>query len=187
MGGPRKSDLEAQRQLAATQTGVMNRQLDMAEEDRRQRRTLQQPFIDFTNSILSGDYGAATKAAAVPIGQISRQSKLAQEQIYSDVPAGAARDLALAEVSRDRRSQTADFMNRAFMSGLQGLTGLGSESGQFGLQETGAGLRAGEAAGTTRNNVMQADAARKAATLGFLGNLAGAAGMAAGGGMRKPG
>jgi hypothetical protein len=123
-------------------------------------------------------------AVAPQIGELTRANQATKEAIYNSVPAGAARDIAMAQNERELPAQKATLLNTAYTGALDKLANVGSGLGAFSLQELSAGLKAGELSGSTRNQVMQRDSEAKAATLGFLGSLAGAGGQIAGAKMK---
>lgn len=183
MSGPKREDKSAQRDLANQQTQISREQVQFSKEDRDQRNLLQDPTIKFNQALASGDRDKIMTAAALPIAELTRGTQTAKENIMNTLPPGAARDFALSQVAREGPAQTAQFINQAHLSSMDKLANIAQGFGAFSLQELGAGLRAGEASGQTRNSIMQADAQSKAATLGFLGSLAGAAGSVATGGL----
>ena len=64
-------------------------------------------------------------------------------------------------------------LNKAYTGAFPALSAIGTEAGQVGLQQTGAGMRSGEAAASTNNGVMQTQQQQKASQLGMIGSLAG--------------
>jgi hypothetical protein len=99
-------------------------------------------------------------------------------------PRGAGRDYLLASTYRDQAAQGADLLNKAYMNAFPAQAGIGTESGQVGLQQAGAGLRAGESAANINQGIMQTQQQEKATQLGLIGSVAGmgASAMAGGGG-----
>lgn len=184
MGGgkERKASRDMQSNIAREQQATSRQYLDLATQEQAHRKALQQPTIDFYSKIVGGDPNARMTAAAVPLGDIAKGSRGARESIMDSVPRGAGRNFALAQNENQKYSQSADYLNKAFMSAFPALSGLGTEAGQVGLQNTGAGMRGAEAAANTNQGVMQSQQAQKAAQLGLIGSLAGAAGSAATGG-----
>ncbi len=180
MGGgkERKASQDLQTSLAREQAENSRKQLDLAQSEMGRRHDLQRPAVDQFMRLLSSNPSERMVASSIPIGQISQQSRVAKESIYDSVPHGAARQAALAQIPRDQASQTSQMLNNAYMSAFPALAGLGTESGQVGLQQTGAGMRSSEAAAQTNNSVIDAQQRQKAATLGMLGSLAGTAGGA---------
>lgn len=174
--------MKDQNALAAKQTQILDTQVQQNAQDRTRMLELEQPLIDFTSKITSGDPSAQVKAAAPLIANITGQSSQAKERIYDTVGPGAGRDFALSQMEQQKSGAIAETMNRTYLGALDKQANLGAGFGAFSLQELGAGLRAGEGASNTTNSVMQAKEQGKASTMGFLGQLAGAAGTAAGGG-----
>jgi len=172
-----------QTDIARQQLEVGKQQLAQSTASMGERKALQKPSIDFYTKILSGDPTARMTAAAPMMGEISRGARASQEQIMDSTPHGAARDFAMSQVPRDANAQSADALNKVYMGAFPALSSIGTESGQVGLQQTGAGLRGMESGATTNQSVMDAQQKQKAATLGMIGSLAGAAGGALTGGM----
>lgn len=187
IGGVKDEDRKQQRQLAESQNAVSQEQLALARADRAQRDTLQAPLIGQLQKITSGDRKTQLSAIAPQIGEINRGFAAAKENILSSVPSGAAREFALSQMEREKPAQVATLFNTTYTGGLDKMANLGSGLGAFSLQELSAGLKAGELAGNTRGQIMQQDAQAKAATLGFLGSLAGGAANIATGGMASMG
>lgn len=185
MGGPSSSDKAQERSDSAQQAKIGQEYADMAKSELHKQNELQQPAIDYYKGIIdagnSGDYSKLITAAGVPISNITQQGEQAKEQIYNNIPAGAGRDAALAQLHTGKAGSIASTLNQIYTSAFPQLSNLGTQAGQTGLQETGASLRGLEGSANTTNTVMQADAQSKASTMGFLGALAGGAGTAAGG------
>lgn len=186
MGGgkERKASMDMQSGIARDQQATSKQYLDLATQEQSRRNTLQQPTIDFYSKIIGGDPNARMTAAAVPLGDIARGARGARGAI-EEMPRGAGREFALAQNENQKYSQSADYLNKAFMNAFPALSGLGTEAGQVGLQNTGAGMRGAEAAAGTNSGVMQSQQQQKAAQLGLIGSLAGAAGSAATGGFGR--
>lgn len=147
----------------------------LAEQQYAQQTEYQAPLAGFLKSIISGDPGATQTAAAPVVGQIASGYQAAKDQIYNQVPAGAARDVALAKLPTEQNSSISSAINSIFLQAFPTLANLGSSAGAQAVQEFGGALSGLSGASSTQNNVMQAQAASKASTMGFLGQLAGAA------------
>ncbi len=195
MGGGSK-DTEKQSQALEQQQVALGQQqaqqgqqwLDFSKQRIARSDVLQQPLVDFYSGIAKG--GPQTLTAAAPlIGQIDSAAKQTQENIYNTVPAGAARDVAMAQQEISKGQQIGGTLNNTYQTALQQLGALGTGQAQLGLQEAGAGFTGTGQAGTlfgqgqsALQNIMTAQNQRKSSTMGFFGSLVGAAGMAAGGG-----
>ncbi len=172
MSGPKTKPSE---QLAQWQMGVGKEAVGWSEADRAKRDALLQPAIDFyTGAAKGGPQLFASMAPAVT--QFSQGEKAAKERIMSEVPRGAGQEFALSQLPIQTSTAVGQTMGQTYLGAFDKLAGLGSGYGSFSLAELGGGLRAGEGAGQTQNTVMQAQAAKKAATMGFLGDMAKAAG-----------
>ena len=154
---------------------------DQAQASMDQRNKLQAPAIAQLTKIVSGDKNALTSATSVPIGQLAKSAQASKENIYDQIPAGAGRDVALAQNTMSKNSGVASFLNQTYMNAFPALAQMGSESGNVGLQQTGASLNSMSGSTNAYGQVMNADAQNKASTMGLVGSLAGAGGMAASG------
>lgn len=144
-----------------------------------QRTALQKPMIDRLTAITSGNKDALTSATSAQTGQIAQAAQSSKENIYDQMPAGAGRDVALAQNTMNKNSSTASFLNDAYTKAFSGLAGMGTESGNVGLQTVGGGLNAFSGSANTTGQVMNADQQAKQSTMSLFGSLAGAGGMAA--------
>jgi hypothetical protein len=207
MGGPNTKPSESiagkQTGLGDTMTGVMEGFLPLGKEDTaagkgimQQGIDLLQPAIKHYTDLASGDRGAMTAAAAPALSEISKQYQLAGERSF-DQARGVGQEFTQSQLGMAKAGQVAGAMSEAYTSSFDKLTGLGTtvsglgnQYANLGLQETGAGLSAGQlaeqdfaGAAQTQQSMMQAQAAKKQATMGFLGNIVGAAGSMATGGL----
>lgn len=173
MRGPNTKPSE---QLAQKQAGWGEEQMGYMREDRVRRDLLTQPAIDFYTSLVSGDQKAMNLALAPIKTQTADFYKQARENVMNTAPRGAGQEFALAQLPITAASTEASSLYPLVSGGFDKLANIGSGYGSFSLAELGGGLRAGEGAGQTYGNVMNAQAQKKAATMGFLGDLAGAAG-----------
>lgn len=184
MGGgkERKASMQMQTQIANDQNATSKEYLNLAKQEQANRTELQQPSIDHYMKLISGNPSERMNAVAVPLGDLAKTTKSAREAAYETSPRGAARDFALSQIPMQQSSQAAELLNTAYNSAFPALSGLGTEAGQVGLQQTGAGMRSGEAAGQTNQSVMNAQQQAKASQLGMIGSLAGLGASAATGG-----
>jgi hypothetical protein len=184
MGGPSQGYETAQNALATAtgqQTQIAGTEFAQSQEDRAQRQTLEQPLIAKETALAGGDAKAALSAAAPQIGILAGGYQNAKDQIFNNVPAGPARDYALANLERQKATGISSFMANEVNKAPEILANVGQGLGAFSLQELGGSLSGYSGATTSAGATMQAENSRKEATLGFLGSLAGAAGTAAGG------
>lgn len=184
MGGgkERRETQRLQTDLGKQQVSLGNEFLNLSRQELGRRNELQQPGIDFYKNIISGDPNARLTAAATPLADISRSARRAKEEIYNTAPRGAARDFALSQVPQQSYAQSADLLNKTYLSAFPALSQYGSESGNMSLQQAGAGLRGIEGGINTNKSVMDNQQQQKASTMNLLGGLAGTAGTIATGG-----
>ena len=192
-GGP---STQPSQQISQQQVGLSQQQIDIAKQQNelaaqnyQRMLTLEQPAISYNQALASGDTTAMFKAAAPTLSTISSQAEAAKSSIYDTVAPGAARDFALSQLPIATRTAEAGALTSAQQQSYNALANLGAGFGGLNLQEVGAALSGLGGAGTslsgasqTQQSIMGAQAQAKSSTMGFLGQLAGAAGTAAGGG-----
>lgn len=152
-----------------------------------QRGELLQKPIDHYSMLASGNPTAMMTAAAPGLSNIAKQSQSAKGSIMETVPAGAARNYALSKLERDKAGAGADFLNQSYMQAFPALQGIATDTGNFGLQQLGAGFRGLEAAGQGNQAVIQSETQRQAAKMNMLGGIASMAGGGIFGAMNKGG
>lgn len=189
MGGGNSAQ-QSETSNAGLQTGYGQQQAGLSTGYNQQSQAmlghfndLNAPSINYYKAITSGNPAAALSAVAPQIGNVAQQTQQSMANIGNIVPEGAGRDYAMAQAQLGQGAQNASLLNNAFTSALQGEQGLAGQALGGGLQEQGATLSA--LAGATSslgasnqayNNIDQAQAQRKSATMGFLGDLVGAGG-----------
>jgi hypothetical protein len=188
MGGPGNQYNAAQ----ATEAQVSAGQLQLAQEQealskQNYERSLQltQPLISKEQNILKSP-AAALSAAAPEIAPVASSFNAAKEQIMSNVPAGPARDYALAQLSMQKDTAIGSTIASEVQQAPGVLASVGQGFGGFSLQELGASLSGFSGAGTTSANIANQANQAKANQLGFFGELAGAAGGAVGAVAQSP-
>ena len=169
----------------AQQLGTMN--ADQSQGNFDQRSALLQKPMDFYSSLASGNPSTMMTAAAPGLSNISKQAQSAKGNIMETIPAGAARQYALAQIDRGKAGQGADFLNQAYMQSFPALQGIAKDTGDFGLQRLGAGYRGLEAAGQGNQAVIQSETQRQAAKMNMLGGLASVAAGRIMGALKKGG
>lgn len=184
MGGPKKEDKNLQRDTAKSQINIGNEMAGLARDEFERRKQLQSPLVELLKKITGGDRDTPTQAIAPMAGEITRAAAASKEAAY-DVPAGAGRDYAMATIDANKNAQIAGATNQTWMDAFSKLAGLGTESGQMGLQSYGGAFRGFEGGSQGIGSVMQVDAMGRASLFNFLGSLAEAGGTMAGAGIMK--
>ena len=176
--GPSTSALNAtgtaQSGLAQTAAGNANNLYTTA-------MTQLQPLITKETALAGGDRNAALAAAMPSISNITGGYQGAKESIYNTITPGAARDTALANLETQKDVGTGTAMAQQVQQAPEILANVGQGLGAFSLQELGAGLSGYGGASNTQQAVLGAQTQQMASKLGVLGDVAGAAGTAAGG------
>lgn len=121
------------------------------------------------NAANSGNYSQLIQAAGPAVGANAQGAQQAAQTIRNTVPAGAGQQAALANLPFQEANANASSLNSAYQGALGNLT-------QIGAAYAGVGLNSASGAQSGYQAVGSEQAASKAATMGFLGNLAGAAG-----------
>jgi hypothetical protein len=183
MGGNSTANQAEQEQLQIAQ---QNQSLDQqyaatAQQYLQYGQQLQQPLVNFDTALASGNPTQVMQAAAPGLANITQGGQQATEQIYNNVPAGAGRQEALSQVPISTYGQSASYLNNIVNAAPQQLAQLGAGQLSLGTTQEGAAQGAGSLATSSAGGAAQEANQGKAATLGFLGSLAGAAGSAASG------
>ena len=139
----------------------------------------QEPLVQFLQSIIGGNSTTTNQAMAPVLGQIATRNQQAGEQIRTQLPAGAARDYALAGLARDKGAQVAGATNSTFLSAFPQLAEIGGRETNTGLQTTGASISSRGNAGTGAANVMAQDVRQQEAKMNAITGLASTAGSIA--------
>jgi len=186
VSGPSGSTLNAERSTAGAFSSLGQTELGQSQEQYQQYKSLIQPAITKYGA-LAGLEGvpqqreAAVAAAAPTVGTIASGYDAAKTQIMNNIPPGAARDQALANLELQKASGTAG----AFASEVQGapdvLANIGAGVGAYSLQQIGAALSGLTGAQKSYSDIASQQNQAKANTVGLISGIAGAAGTAAGG------
>lgn len=186
-GGGIKDTQNQEKAIADEQQATAHEQLGFAQQRLARGDALEQPLINYLSKVIGGNSLATHQALATPLSNITASAAQNKANIYNTVPAGAARDYALAANHINTGNQVASLTNSTFMSAFPTLAQLSGAQYSTGLQQTGAGITSESNAATTTGNVLQSQNAQKASTLGLVGSLAGTAGSVATAGLSKGG
>lgn len=171
-----RSDASAQAQTAATAQAQSQASLDRAQG-------YEQPLVGFLQNIIGGDANKRNQSMAPALSAITHTTAANRENIYNQLPAGAARDYALAENERNHGSQVAAITNQTFLSAFPTLASLGGENNNLGLSLLGAGITSQGNSALTTGTVLNSQEQQKANAFGAFNSLAGAAGVGLSGGL----
>ena len=161
-----------------TAKGITQKQLDVASgagarasEDYSTFKNLLQPIIDQQMKLATGDRSAALSAAMPVISKLSAGWQGAKDSIMSSMPAGAARDTAVAGLNRDMFTNIGGAQAQMVQQAPGTLAGVGNAFGNISLQEMGAQLAALSGGATTNYQAGQMDVQKQKAMLDFFGGL----------------
>jgi hypothetical protein len=175
--------------LAQKQATIMDQQQQQSAADRARALALEQPLIDKETALAGADKTAALKASMPVISQITGGYDAARTSIFNSVPAGAARDKALADLDIQKATTTAGTQASLVEGAPDKLASIGSGFGGMSLNENasaigagGAGASANSSAANIYGNVSNQAFAQSGKTeaLQLFTSVAGAAGTAAG-------
>ena len=170
---PKVSELE--RQLL----GITGRERELAErllggfeQEFARAAELEQPQIDLLRAIISGDREQIARLLSLPLAEIARQYQVAREGIFRNVPPGAGREYALAQLEREYPAAVSQQVRQLWTQAFPELAGIGTQARQTSLALLGGGMRAQEAAASHLYDLLELAARRRGSTLGILGSLA---------------
>ena len=179
MGGGGGNTQNSQNQLAQAQQQTMQQYLDFSKQQFARGTALEQPAVDFYSGIIdaakTGDYSKLLSAAGPPISKSVRAHNLQKPTSWIrwlPEPLGITLShLLIGSGATD----VASTINSIYTSAFPALASLGNQANQLGVAQSSAGISSGNAAGNTLQALGNEQSQSKAATMGFLGNLAGAA------------
>ncbi len=173
---------ENQLSAASSQSEATSQQLlSLAQQRYAKADSLNAPLVGLDQSIIGGNSTATQQALAPAIAAISKSTEANKEQIMDSTGPGAARDNALAQNQLTQGSEIAGTTNQNWLQAFQSLSNIAGQ--QYGVAATqlGGGLSSENTAVSASGQLAQNQSEGKASTMGFLGQLAGAAGTAAAG------
>jgi hypothetical protein len=139
-----------------------------------------QPLQAQQTALASGNRQAALSAAMPVISQLSTGFNAAKQQIMNNLPPGAARDAALAQLQTTSAGGIATAQANVVQNAPNVLASLGSNVGGMSLQELGATLSGLSGGAQTNLGAGQMAAEQQQAMLNFFSSLAaGASGIGA--------
>lgn len=179
MSGPNKQQLQKQNEIQDSEIAIARSSEARADEAYRRSQAAISPAEKYYSAVTKGGDSFMTAIAPI-ISQIDTSKKKTKEAIYDQLPAGPARDSAIAENERGSYDSVAKVKNFSFIDALDKLANIGSGLGSFSLQNTGAALSGDQAAANTGRDIMADETARKAARMNAIGGLVGVGGNLAG-------
>lgn len=180
-GGPTESQVNAQNTLTSEQTELARQEREQSAKDTAQREKLTAPLVAKETALAAGDRTAATAAAMPTISKISAGYQGAKQQIMNNLPPGAARDTALANLETQKATGIAGAQAGMVENAPEVLANVGQGIGAFSIQELGAALSGFSGASTSNSSAANMEMQQSQAKWGPIVGLAQAAGSAVGG------
>jgi hypothetical protein len=175
MGGGTSNTQKQEQAVSQQQLDISNKLLEQYQQQYQQEQSLQAPLVNFATQVTSGDPKALLSAASPMLSQITKGYNASKEQIQDTMPTGAAKDYALSQLPLQKNQSISDLLNQTYTQAFGTLANLGSQAGGQALSAAGGATTGTANAATTLSNIGQQQAQGKSSTLGFLGQLAGAA------------
>jgi hypothetical protein len=179
-------------ELCGPSAEVKNRELDLtqrqtslAEDQQTRANALQDkvtPGLDiaenYYQALASGDHQKIMAAVSPAIEGINKQYAAAKQTITDTMPRGGESRLAKENIEINRGAQTGNAVTQGYSSSFPALAALAGQGTGLSINQMANAISSYSGAATTINNVGSQEAAGKAATMGLLGSMAGAAGTA---------
>ena len=178
-GGNVKNSRAQQNQIIADQRAQAADLQQKSNASLARGQAYQEPLVQFLQGIIGGNSTTTNQAMAPILGQISTRNQQAGEQIRTQIPAGAARDYALAGLARDKGAQVAGATNSTFLSAFPQLAQIGGQETNTGLQTTGASISSRGNAGSGASSLLQSDIQQQSNKMNAITGLASTAGSIA--------
>lgn len=175
MGGPSGEDKSTQRDIAQQNIAIAQRADSRATKLFDETEPGLGMAEKYYQALASGDPEAIFRAIAPATEQINAQSAAAKERITAEMPRGGEQRLALENNEIAKSSAVGRTATQAFTSAFPSLAQLAGTGVGLSLNEISNAIASFSGASKSTDSLMQADASGKAATMGFMGSLAGGA------------
>jgi len=182
--GPPSGAVQAEQSQAASAASLASIAGQSNQQEQQQyaeSQALEAPLIAQETALASGNRSAAVSAAMPTISTLSQGYNASKQAIQDNLPPGAARDQALAQLSTQEYTGIAGAQAAQVQAAPGILAQLGSGSAGLSVQELGAALSGYGSSGQLQGQVASENNQSKANELGLFGGLLGAAGTAGGG------
>jgi len=178
--GPSNNTVNTQSALTGELQQAATQSLTNSNQQYAQYQENLQPLVQKEKALASGDRQAALAAAMPTISQISAGYGGAKQGILNNLPAGAARDKALANLELQKETGIGTAQARAVEEAPAVLAGVAQQQGGFSLQSLGAALSGYGGASSSNQALGQMQTAQSQAKWAPVLGLASAAGGAVG-------
>jgi len=169
--------------IANTQSSMADQYKAWGGEDKATSQAMLSQPIARINKLMAGDRSTMADAALPAMSGIESQYKQGRESIYSGVPKGSMQDMALKGAELWKSNAVSSAINAPFTNSFGQAFQLGSALTGQSLGAASGALSGQELAAGAQSDIMNAQAKKKADTLGFVGQMANVAGKVATAGM----
>ena len=166
------------------QTALAQQEQAQSTANQAQSLALEQPLISKETALATGDRSQALAASMPTISTITGGFNASKEQIMNSVPAGPARDAALANLQTSRATSTANTEAGMIEGAPSTLANVGQGIGAFSIQQLGAALSGYSGASQGEQSVMNVQQQQQDAKLGVAGSALGMGGEIASAGIK---
>jgi hypothetical protein len=178
--GPSDASVQQQNNISQKQLGLAEHQQDQADELRGITLPGFKKANDYYMKLSSGDPNEIFRAISPAAEQISEQTDAIKNQIDQNAPRGGEARLAKENADVSKAAQTGNLVTKSYTSSFPALASMGSTGIGLSLNQVANALTGYGGAATTAGNVANEQAAGKANTMGFVGQMIGAGASAAG-------
>jgi hypothetical protein len=171
--GPSSSTTQTEKNLTEDQIALAKKQDDRSQ----QIFDLSLPGLKTATAhytkLASGDPNAISTEVGPGTQKIAEEFDSAKQSISETTPRGGARDLALQEADISKAGAIGNVTNQAYEGAFPALAALSGKGVGLSINEMSNAIAAFGGASNTAANLANQQEAGKAATLGFIGSLAG--------------
>lgn len=139
----------------------------------------------YYGKLAGGDPNALARANAPAIQGITQATNSAKQNIVQNNSRGGERNLALEQADLSKGAQIGNLTTQSYTNAFPSLAQLGGQNVAQGTAATNAGTGALNMASNQYGNLLNINAQDKAATMGFLGSLAGGAAQVGAAGIKS--
>lgn len=182
--GPSGTEQQAentQQQVSAGQLALGQQQQQLAQQQYNESQQLEAPLIAKETALASGNPSAVLSASMPEISQITQGFNASKAAIENQLPPGAARDQAIAQLNRQQYTGIAGVQASEVQQAPQILASVGAGAAGLSIQELAGALSGYSGANTSASGIAQEENQSQNNKLSFFSGLAGAAGNAAAG------
>ena len=173
MGGPSKQTQAAQTALAQEQTAAGQQSQARSAQTYATTFPWLQTAGNYYNTLATGSPTALSTAVAPVAENVAQTTNAAENQLRTLYPRGGAQDTAIANLEATKTGTIGQATNQAYTSAFSSLAALSGQGMGLSVNEMANAIAGLGQSSATLGALGNEQAAGKAATLGFVGSLAG--------------